>query len=387
MTFALRLVVVAVVVQSALVAAQTGQSPAELRRAAEKGDMAAAFRLGLAYREGIGVAQDLVEADIWLGMAGMLETGPDRARYTLEAEELERRLTPEQGREASKRGAAMMIRIADGGHARAQVTVALFYVAGSAELGVPQDTAKGLDYLQRSARQNDPEAQYILGRVHEGQYGLPQDYSQSLLWFRRAAAQGHPGAMVALGVMHAQGVAVAPDPIEAYKWLTLAASRGTNAQEAEAIKFRDGLETQLTDAQAADAISRAQEWLDAFVDVYGSNPPVPLPPRTDVPPPPPPPPSEPVRVGGDIPAPTKIKDVPPQYPAVAQSARIQGVVIIEATIAGDGTVADAVVLRSPSPLLEIPALEAVRQWRFTPTLLNGVPVEVIMTVTVNFSLN
>ena len=102
-------------------------------------------------------------------------------------------------------------------------------------------------------------------------------------------------------------------------------------------------------------------------------------------PPPPPPPQAPVRVGGNIRAPQKRKHVNPVYPPIAQSARVQGVVIIEATIGPDGKVKDAKVLRS-IPLLDQAALDAVRQWEFTPTLLNGVPVPVIMTVTVNFTL-
>ena len=101
--------------------------------------------------------------------------------------------------------------------------------------------------------------------------------------------------------------------------------------------------------------------------------------------PPPPPPQAPVRVGGNIKPPTKTRDVKPVYPAIAQSARVQGVVIIEATIGPDGRVKDAKVLRS-IPLLDQAALDAVKQWEFTPTLLNGVPVPVIMTVTVNFTL-
>jgi protein TonB len=103
------------------------------------------------------------------------------------------------------------------------------------------------------------------------------------------------------------------------------------------------------------------------------------------PPPPPPPPAAPVRVGGNIQAPQKVHNVNPTYPSIAQSARVQGVVIIEAIIGPDGAVQEARVLRS-IPLLDAAALDAVRQWRYTPTLLNGVPVPVIMTVTVNFTL-
>jgi protein TonB len=102
-------------------------------------------------------------------------------------------------------------------------------------------------------------------------------------------------------------------------------------------------------------------------------------------PPPPPPPTAPVRVGGNIKPPTKTRDVKPIYPPIAQSARVQGVVIIEATIGADGRVQQAKVLRG-QPLLDQAALDAVKQWQFSPTLLNNVPVPVIMTVTVNFTL-
>ncbi len=95
--------------------------------------------------------------------------------------------------------------------------------------------------------------------------------------------------------------------------------------------------------------------------------------------------SKPMIVGGLVKAPTRIKNVSPVYPAIAQSARVQGVVIIEATISAGGRVIDAKVLRS-IPLLDSAALEAVKQWEFTTPTLNGQPVPVIMTVTVNFTL-
>ena len=103
---------------------------------------------------------------------------------------------------------------------------------------------------------------------------------------------------------------------------------------------------------------------------------------------PPPPVERPpakVPVGGVVKAPSKIFDAAPVYPAIAQSARVQGIVIIQATIGVDGQVIDATVLRSV-PLLDDAALAAVRQWRYTPTRLNGAPVAVVMTVTVHFRL-
>jgi len=91
-----------------------------------------------------------------------------------------------------------------------------------------------------------------------------------------------------------------------------------------------------------------------------------------------------IRVGGSIREPRKIRDVKPAYPETAMAAGVQGIVILEALIEQDGSVGDVRILRSIA-LLDQAAVEAVRQWRFTPTLLNGQPVEVLMTVTVNFS--
>ena len=93
----------------------------------------------------------------------------------------------------------------------------------------------------------------------------------------------------------------------------------------------------------------------------------------------------PVRIGGNVRTPTKVRDSKPVYPPIAQSARVQGVVILEAIIGPDGNVAHARVLRS-IPMLDAAALSAVSQWQFTPTHLDGQPVPVIMTVTVNFTL-
>jgi len=91
------------------------------------------------------------------------------------------------------------------------------------------------------------------------------------------------------------------------------------------------------------------------------------------------------RVGGNIKPPAKLTDVSPVYPPIAASARVEGVVIIEATIDESGRVTQARVLRS-IPLLDQAAIDAVRQWTFAPTLVDGRAVPVIMTVSVNFSL-
>ena len=106
---------------------------------------------------------------------------------------------------------------------------------------------------------------------------------------------------------------------------------------------------------------------------------------SEVPPAPPPAaPGGPIRVGGDIRSPRRVTGTVPVYPAAAAAAGIEGIVIIEAIIGTDGAVKNAKILRSV-PGLDQAALDAIQQWRFTPTLLNGRPVEIVMTVDVTFT--
>jgi TonB family protein len=92
-----------------------------------------------------------------------------------------------------------------------------------------------------------------------------------------------------------------------------------------------------------------------------------------------------LRVGGNIKPPTKVVNVAPVYPQEAQDAKVQGVVVIETVIDEGGAVKEAWVLQSV-PMLDEAALDAVRQWRYQPTLMNGAPRPVRMTVSVNFTL-
>ena len=95
--------------------------------------------------------------------------------------------------------------------------------------------------------------------------------------------------------------------------------------------------------------------------------------------------NEPFRIGDGIRPPAKIVNADPVYPPEARDARVQGVVILEATISRTGEVRDVEVLRSV-PLLDEAAVAAVRQWRYEPTLVDGEPVSILMTLTINFQL-
>lgn len=105
---------------------------------------------------------------------------------------------------------------------------------------------------------------------------------------------------------------------------------------------------------------------------------------TGITPPPDPRAIEPIPVGGVIRPPKKVTHVAPLYPPIPLAARKGGLVILQAVIDEDGSVREVNVLRS-DPLFDRAAVEAVKQWRFTPTLLNSHPVPIVMTVTVGFT--
>jgi protein TonB len=114
------------------------------------------------------------------------------------------------------------------------------------------------------------------------------------------------------------------------------------------------------------------------------------------PPPPPPTPEVPVLTPQAVPGPPQemgpvrvspgqgpglIKKVEPQYPPMARTARIEGTVVVDAIIRKDGSVSDVTIVKSSNVLFNQPSIDAVRQWRFTPS-----PQDVILTVTVKFTL-
>src|SRR5207253_948949 len=105
---------------------------------------------------------------------------------------------------------------------------------------------------------------------------------------------------------------------------------------------------------------------------------------TAPPPPPPPRPPQPqrIRVGGNVQAANLLTQVKPVYPPLAKQACIQGVVVLEAEISKEGTIDNLKVITG-HPLLIQAAIDAVKQWRYKPTQLNGEPVPVVTTITVN----
>ena len=105
-----------------------------------------------------------------------------------------------------------------------------------------------------------------------------------------------------------------------------------------------------------------------------------------LPPPPPPPPRKPVRIGGQITAPALVRRVEPVYPDIAAVAKLSGTVILEANVGTDGCVESVKVLRSRHTLLDQASVEALKQWQYSPLVLNGIPTPFVLTVTFTFSV-
>lgn len=105
------------------------------------------------------------------------------------------------------------------------------------------------------------------------------------------------------------------------------------------------------------------------------------------PPPPPPKPVKraPTRIGGDVIQSKLIKKIDPVFPELAKRARISGSVVLLVTVDEEGNVSE-INVEQGHPLLRDAAVQAVKQWKYSPTILNGEPVPVIATVTVIFNL-
>jgi TonB family protein len=174
-----------------------------------------------------------------------------------------------------------------------------------------------------------------------------------------------------------------PDYIEALTYKNILLRMKGNAETDQARRAALLAEADVLRNRAME-LSKLRGTLRAASGVPAGAPP---------PPPPPPPPSEhnqidgqeALRVGGEIKTPVKLHDVRPVYPPDAHAAGISGLVIIEVAIDTQGTVRSTFVKRSV-PALDQAALDAVRQWRFAPTFHEGVAVPVLMTVTVNFTI-
>lgn len=155
--------------------------PADLRRAAEAGEVKAEAELGKRYAEGIGVARDDAQAAIWYRRA------------------------------------------AEKGDATAQVQLGVLLQKGR---GVAQDDAAAIEWYRKAASQGDANAQCNLGYMYEYGRGVIKDPREAANWYRKAANQGYPRGQINLGFMYVEGIGVPRDREAAFNWFRKAAERG-----------------------------------------------------------------------------------------------------------------------------------------------------------------
>lgn len=105
----------------------------------------------------------------------------------------------------------------------------------------------------------------------------------------------------------------------------------------------------------------------------------------NVAPPPPPKPPTRIKVGGNVQSASLVRQVQPVYPQIAKTAHVSGTIILHAIIAKDGTIQELQYVSGPALLMKS-AMDAVHEWRYKPTMLNGEPVEVDTTIQVVFTL-
>jgi serine/threonine-protein kinase len=256
-------------------------------------------------------------------------------------------------------GVALFERACDGGNTNGCGNLGGAYARGT---GVPRDDAKAVALFQRACDAGGAPACASLAGMYSGGRGVTQDLGRAAVLLQRSCDGRYAEACQQLAQRYERGAGVPRDPARAADLLRVANQlRGTSSETG-------GTTTGGTTAGGSTGVVGG---------VVGG---------VTSPPPPPPRPANAVRIGGNIKPPQKTKHVAPVYPPIAQSSRVQGVVIVEAVIGVDGKVTTARVIRS-IPLLDQAAVDAVKQWEFTPTFIKGEAAPVIMTVTVSFTLS
>ena len=224
--------------------------------AAEQGDAAAQYNLGLCYEEGKGVATNYVTAVQWFRKAA--ERGHPGAQCQLGFCYFMGEGVPENTVEAIQ----WYRKSAEQRYPPAQFNLAGCYASGK---GVDKDAPQAVAWYRRAADQGFAKAQYNLGVCLESGFGVTQDPFEAVKWYRKAAEQGLASAQRNLGLCYEKGLGVERDVVEAYKWLSQAAAQGN----AGAKQSRAALERKMT----LEQIAEAQRLPDSLSQVPPSEPP------------------------------------------------------------------------------------------------------------------
>jgi uncharacterized protein len=213
----------------------------EWKVSAEAGLADAQFDLGVLYAHGLGVHQDLGEAERWYRRSA--EQGYPDAEFAL-GEMYSR------GWSAGARDQADAMRWLQ---LDSETSMPTGDWDSLANYGLPKDQKQAAYWYRRAAEQGLAEAQYSLGRLYATGKGVPRDEEQATMWVRAAASQGFPAAEARLGARYAAGNGTTQDDRLAYFWLTLAFLHGEKGSEklraAEAAKLKPA-DLNATDLQA-----------------------------------------------------------------------------------------------------------------------------------------
>jgi len=352
-----------------------------LERVCKQGALGVCGALGRAYAGGIGVARDVPKA------ATLLEKACDAdAQSCLVLAEL---LTVGDGVPANvDRTHALMRRACDIGPLQV-CEQACEAGSGNACVALGDKLALGTD-PGRASRAYERACNAAAAEGCHHLASLTKDPEQALPLFERACSLDYALGCVAAGQYYQLGRGAEIDLAKAVRLYAKACDRGASTAcrllggihargelgSAEAAKGQE----YFVKACGADVECRAIIANGRIPSAWGGSLEALRPTEASLSP------RVPIRVGGSIQAPRKLRHANPVYPPDARAARIQGTVALECTISPQGKVENVRVIRG-NPYLNDAAIEAVRQWRYTPTLMNGEPVAVIMTVTVNFTIS
>jgi TonB family protein len=308
------------------------------RKAAELGEMRAMTNLGVMLATGSGVAKDEVEAVRWFRKA------------------------------------------AEAGNALGMKNLGVAYENGQ---GVSKDDAEAVRWYRKAAELGEMRAMTSLGFMYENGRGIGKDEAEAVRWYRKAADFGEMRAMTNLGFMYETGRGIGKDEAEAVRWYSKAATgrfpRALYLLGLMNFEGRGGLAKNYAAAvrlinQAAEAgFALAKSWVAKSGTAPSSGQQAQGAPKR-------------ITVGGNVQQVKLISQPKPLYPPLAKQARISGVVRLNAIIGRDGAI-QSITSVVGHPLLVPAARDAVKQWRYQPTLIDGEPVEVVTQIDVNFTLN
>jgi TonB family protein len=242
----------------------------------------------------------------------------------------------------------------------AQSRLGLMYLKGEA---VTRDPVEAAVWLSRAAERGNDDAQFFLGVMYYKGDGVTQNYAEAKKLLRMAAMRDNSDAQFLLGMIYIGRGTESDDTVEAYRWLSLFIDRmkdKPNPSVQKAKDVRDSLAGKMMPQQMEDAQKPVEELKSA--QSSSSKP-----------------------ISGNVLKSKLIKRVDPVYPVEAKRMRLSGMVILVVTVDEEGNVEDVRVTRG-YPELADAAVDAVRQWKYSPTLSEGKPIRVTATVTVNFML-